>query len=94
MQAAFAPNRTKNNPQKRTYVLRDFLWCAECGAKITASTHKGYICYRCTHGKGACSQHSYIREGRLTAEVAKVLDRIAITPDIAEALVEEARAHA
>jgi len=39
VQAAFAPNRRKNNPQKRSYVLRDFLFCSECGAKITAGTH-------------------------------------------------------
>ena len=92
VQAAFAPNRTKNNAQKRSYVLRDFLHCAECGAKITAGTHKSLVYYRCTHGKGECSQRSYIREERLMAEVAEVLDRIAITPDIVEALVEEARA--
>ena len=91
VQEAFAPNRTKNNAQKRTYVLRDFLYCAECGAKITAGTHKGHVYYRCTHGKGECSQRSYIREPVLMAEVADVLDRIAITPDIVEALVAEAR---
>jgi len=92
VQAAFAPNRTKNNAQTRSYVLRDFLYCTECGAKITAGTHKGLTYYRCTHGKGDCSQRSYTREERLMAEVAEVLDRIAITPDIIEALVEEARA--
>lgn len=91
VQEAFVPNRTKNNPQKRTYVLRDFLYCAECGAKITASTHKGHIYYHCTHGKGDCSQRSYIGEDRLMGEVAEVLERIAITPDFVEALVEEAR---
>ena len=41
VQAAFVPNRTKNNPKKRSYVLRDFMYCAECGCKITAGTHKG-----------------------------------------------------
>ena len=92
VQLAFAPNRTKNNAQKRSYVLRDFLHCAECGAKITAGTHKGLTYYRCTHGKGDCSQRAYTREEALMAEVAEVLDRIAITPDIVDALVEEARA--
>ena len=91
VQAAFAPNRTKNNPQTRSYVLRDFLWCAECGAKITAGTHKGHVYYRCTHGKGNCSQRSYIREQPLQSEVGEVLSRIAIGPDILAALVTEAR---
>jgi len=91
VQAAFAPNRRRNNSQKRSYVLRDFLWCAECGAKITAGTHKAHVYYRCTHGKGDCSQRSYIKEGSLELEVADVLSRIAIGPDIIAALVEEAR---
>ncbi|MDP2232491.1 MAG: recombinase family protein, partial [Actinomycetota bacterium] len=91
VQETFAPNRTKNNAQKRSYVLRDFLYCSECGAKITAGTHKGLTYYRCTHGKGDCSQRAYTREEALMAEVAEVLDRIAITPDIVQALVEEAR---
>ena len=91
VQAAFASNRTNNNPQKRFYVLRDFLYCSECGAKITAGTHKGHIYYRCTHGKGDCSQRSYTREDALIGDVTEVLERIAITPDFVEALVEEAR---
>ncbi len=91
VQAAFAPNRRKNNAQRRSYVLRDFLYCSECGAKITAGSHKGHVYYRCTHGKGECSQRSYIREERLMGEVSAVLSRIEVGPDIIEALVEEAR---
>ena len=91
VQQSFAPNRRKNNAQKRVYALRDFLYCAECGSKITAGTHKGLVYYRCTHGKGPCSQRSYTREEVLEAQVAEVLGSIAITPDIIEALVEEAR---
>lgn len=90
VQEAFAPNRTRNNAQKRSYALRDFLTCAECGAKITAGTHRGHVYYRCTHGKGPCSQRGYIREDRLTDEIAGVLSRIAIDDEIVAALVEAA----
>ncbi|MGV8083436.1 MAG: zinc ribbon domain-containing protein [Coriobacteriia bacterium] len=79
---------TKN---KRSYVLRDFLYCAECGAKITAGTHKGLTYYRRTHAKGACAQRSYIREEQLIAEVSELLARIEIGEEIIAALVEEAR---
>lgn len=92
VQEAFAPNRTKNNAQKRSYALRDFLTCGECGAKITAGTHKGHVYYRCTHGKGDCSQRSYIREAALTEEVASLLAQIEIDDEIVAALVEAAEA--
>ena len=83
VQEAFAPNRTKNNAQKRSYALRDFLYCAECGAKITAGTHKGHVYYRCTHGKGDCSQHSYIREDAAHRRGGTtILSRIAIDDEI------------
>jgi len=93
VQDAFAPNRTKNNPKKRSYVLRDFLYCAECGCKITAGTHKGLTYYRCTHGKGkgSCDQKRYTREELLMEQVETLLARIAVPADIVEALVEEAR---
>ena len=81
VQDAFAPNRHGNNSaKKRSYVLSDFLVCAECGAKITAGTHKGHVYYRCTHGKGECSQRSYIREELLMQEVAEVLAASSSTP--------------
>ncbi len=91
VQDAFAPNRRNNQAKKRSYILRGFLTCSECGAKITAGTHKGHVYYRCTHGKGACSQRSYVREERLMREVAEVLARIELDTEIMEALVEEAR---
>ena len=94
VQEAFAPNRTKNNAQKRVYALRDFLYCAECGAKITAGTHKGHVYYRCTHGKGECSQRSYVKGSFLTEEVGSLLARIEIDEEIVAALVKEAEAFA
>ena len=90
VQQAFAPNRTNNNPKKRVYALRDFLYCAECGCKITAGTHKSYVYYRCTNGKGGCSERSYIREELLVEQVSDVLSRIAIDEEILAALIEEA----
>jgi len=47
VQEAFAPNRAKNNAQKRSYVLRDFLSCAEYGpadlvAQATAAEAAGF----------------------------------------------------
>lgn len=95
-QEAFLPNRTNNAGVKRSFILRDFLYCAECGCKITAGQVKGYTYYRCTHGKDrkdheSCSQHRYAREELLVEQVHSLLKRIAIPANVVEALVEEAR---
>ena len=90
-QEAFAPNRRRNNGQRHTFVLRDYLYCAECGCKITAGYQKDHVYYRCTHGRGSCEQRRYTREELLMEQVDAVLSRIAISPGVVDALVEEAR---
>ncbi|MCB9813226.1 MAG: recombinase family protein [Pseudomonadales bacterium] len=58
VQARFE-NKSRPKKQKLNFVFRDFLNCAECGCKVTAGIAKGkYIYYRCTNGKGKCSQHT------------------------------------
>lgn len=91
VQEAFIPNRRRNNAKKRVYTLRDWLYCEECGCKITAGSHKGHVYYRCTNGRGGCSQRSYLREEALMDEVAEILSRIAVDQEIVEALAECAR---
>ncbi len=89
---AFEPNRHKHQHQAHIYTLRDFLYCEECGCKVTAGTHKGHVYYRCTHGKGrgSCSQNAYVREEQLAEQVEFILSRIELDPELAEALAVEA----
>lgn len=50
----------KARPQqvKHDFMYRDYLLCAGCGCKITATLKKNrYIYYYCTNGKGICEQH-------------------------------------
>ena len=79
-----------NGGQTHTYALRDFVVCGECGCKITAGTHKHkYVYYRCTHGKGGCSQ-GYVREEVLVNQIEDILAKIAIPDSIVRALMTEA----
>lgn len=79
-----------NGEQKHAYALRDFVVCGECGCKITAGTHKHkYVYYRCTHGKGGCSQ-GYVREEVLVNQIEDILAKIAIPDSIVRALMAEA----
>ena len=93
VQRTFEPNRNGNMEQRHLFALRDFLWCGDCGCKITAERHRGHVYYRCTKGKGkeACSQRSYSREEDLMEQVEQILASIEIGPDLIAALVEESR---
>jgi site-specific DNA recombinase len=93
VQQRFEPNRRGNKEQNHVFALRDFLTCAECGCKITAERQKGYVYYRCTHGKGreVCTERAYTREEKLLEQVEGILASIEIGPDILEALVQESR---
>ena len=76
-QRVFEPNRNGNKEQKHLFALRDFLYCAECGCKITAERQRGHVYYRCTHGKGRelCHEKAYTREERLLEQVESILGK-------------------
>ncbi len=94
VQEVFEPNRNGVKGTKYVFALRDWLYCGECGCKITAERQRGHVYYRCTHGKGkdSCSQHTYAREEALSEQMAAILTEIEITPDIVEALVADSMA--
>lgn len=90
VQEQLAGNRQGNKAKRHAYALRGIMYCAECGCKITAGTHKGHVYYRCTHGKGECGQRSYTREELLMQQVEALLARVEIGPDIVAALAADA----
>lgn len=94
VQAAFEPNRNGVKSVSHVFALRDWLYCAECGCKITAERQKGFVYYRCTHGKGRekCSQRTYTREELLMEQVSSILASIEIPDDVLRALVEDCKA--
>jgi len=81
-------NGTKS---RRVFALRGVMYCGECGCMITAGVHKGHVYYRCTHGKGACSNRSYTREEVLTAQIDELLSRIELSPELIDALIADAK---
>lgn len=83
----------RNGERKRTkhvYAMRDWLYCAECGCKITVEGQRDHNYYRCTHGRGECSDRTYTREEQLIAQMDEILARIEFPEDLIEVLVKEA----
>jgi site-specific DNA recombinase len=93
VQAVFEPNRNGHKERHHVFALRDFLWCGDCGCKITAELQRGHTYYRCSHGKGreVCAQRVYTREERLQGQLESILASIELPEDIIQALVEESR---
>jgi site-specific DNA recombinase len=93
VQSTFKPNRNGNKERTHLFALRDFLYCGECGCKITAERQKGHVYYRCTHGKGreVCTERAYTREERLLEQMERILGTIEIAPKVLAGLVKESR---
>ncbi len=69
--------RSRSTGKKnKNFVFRGNIYCDECGAMITADTHKGHNYYHCTRRKGKCSQNKYIREEGLAYQMAVALSKI------------------
>jgi site-specific DNA recombinase len=74
----------KSKCNSKQFAFKGILTCGICGCVMTAEIKKGrYVYYRCTNGKGKCSQ-TYVREERLAKLFAEVVKRIRIAPDVAE----------
>lgn len=90
VQERLSGNRHGVVSSAHVYSMRGVLYCAECGCKITAGTHKGHVYYRCTRSKGDCSQRSYVKEDVLAAQINEILLKVAIKEDVVQALGRDA----
>ena len=72
----------KPDYQNRTIAFSGLLTCGHCGCAVTGDIkQKGrYVYYRCTHHKQKCPD-KYIRQEVLSEQFAKVVQRLTITPD-------------
>ena len=78
--------------QKRSFHLRGFLKCAQCGCAITASKRKGHDYYFCTNGKRICDQHHmYMRSEYLDGIMGKLLGALQCDPDLIELAYQAAK---
>lgn len=79
---AILENRSRPKRQNHTFTFRDFVTCDVCGCNVTAGVTKGkYIYYRCTNGKGACSQHKkYWNEQHVSDQFALFFDDFTLDP--------------
>jgi site-specific DNA recombinase len=78
--------------QKRSFHLRGFLKCAQCGCAITASKRKGHDYYFCTNGKRICDQHHvYMRSEYLDGIMGELLGALQCDPDLIELAYQAAK---
>jgi len=75
-------NKSRPKKQKYNFVFRDYLVCEECGCKVTAGISKGkYIYYRCTNGKGKCTQQkTYWNENHVTEMFSDFFNKFTLDP--------------
>lgn len=84
-------DKSKSRPKKRNFAFRGLLKCGECGCAITAEVKKGrYVYYRCTHGRGNCSQKP-IREERLAQILGEPLKRVRMSQERLEWIIKALR---
>ncbi len=77
-------NKSKPKPRTHNFAFRGLLTCGYCGCAITAEIKKDkYIYYRCTNGKGKCSQ-AYIPESKLSSLLAETVKQVTIDSNSAE----------
>jgi len=68
------------------FAFTGLIKCGECGAYITAESHKGHIYYRCTKKIVKCSQ-KFIREGDLLSQINKAILKIFIDDETKNKIV-------
>ena len=81
--------RAENKTRKVKHLFTSpalFIHCGHCGCLMVGELKKGrYVYYHCTGNRGRCGD-PYVREERLTAEIAQALDGLVIAPETLELL--------
>jgi site-specific DNA recombinase len=73
---------------KKDILLRGLMKCNCCGCQITGDIKKNkYVYYSCTNGKGICKKEC-VREEELLSPMLEYLDKIKISDDLIEKIVD------
>ena len=73
---------------KKDILLRGLMTCNCCGCRITGDIKKSkYVYYSCTNGKGICKKE-WVREEELLGPILECLDKIKISDDLIEKVVD------
>lgn len=82
--------RTRN--ESRPFLLRGFIWCRQCGARMYAEVNKGTRRYRCSsRDKAAACGAKSIRADDIEAAAWDEVSLILVTPDVFEAALSRGR---
>ncbi|MFA7653732.1 MAG: recombinase family protein [Candidatus Magasanikbacteria bacterium] len=87
VQAVMRNKGRPHNKKNHEYIFASNLFNCSCGCCITAERQKGHVYYRCTKKKGPCDE-KYIREELLTTELQALLQKVSLSDDWAEKMLE------
>jgi site-specific DNA recombinase len=85
--------KQSNRPKytKRRHAFAGLVSCARCGCAMTAEVKKGrYVYYHCTGFRGRCG-NTYVREEELSRLFREVVERVQISPDVADQVAQALR---
>lgn len=75
----------------RSFILKGMITCANCGCVVTPELKKKkYIYYSCTNAKKTC-QRVYVRENELVKPLMEYFERIALSGEQIETVVQHLR---
>jgi site-specific DNA recombinase len=79
--------KPRRSPRRERLYNGTFV-CSHCGCAMTTETQKGHNYVRCTKKRGPCPQ-PYVREERLSENIAAILQRSALSDDQAASMLEQ-----
>jgi site-specific DNA recombinase len=90
---AMMQRRSKPTPIRlKSYVYRGLFCCGECGCTITMETQKGHNYLRCTKRVTKNCSQPYLREEKVTEQIAAALKSVSLPDEAADALLQRIEA--
>ena len=72
---------SQSRQRKRQFTLTGLVRCGNCGCLMVGELKKGrYVYYHCTEGRGRCND-PYVREEKLTGEMASAVQQLVVAPE-------------
>jgi len=70
---------------RHEFLYRNYMTCAKCGCKLTATLKKGFTYYYCTNGRKKCSEHKkYLKDNEIQDLLHKMFSEFTLDEKLAD----------